>query len=256
MPSARMVRPLLVASAVLLLVAAAWQVRQERTNEAVVALFPGTPAMPDKPVATVKSASRAPARHDASGARVRSATAVERVSARPAHGDASQAITAHLPDVPSMRAIGVATAAPNGRLEGQVLQDGYVRADEAERILGGKDFGKAMRDVQADPRANATNAMAYRRAYEDALAQDGSGHRLRDLACSSNICMLRIELGASETLGNWYGAESIRKRLPMPSMTHVVVPLPGGGYEARLLFTTDPGIPGGFMVPPATPGGT
>jgi hypothetical protein len=148
-------------------------------------------------------------------------------------------------EVDLTRAVGVATAAPPGKLELRVMRDGYVNMDDAEDLLVEKDFEKVMRDVQSDPRGSAQNALAYRRALEQAMLEEKSAHRVRDIACSSNACLVRVDLGASDALGEWYGAESIRMRLPMPTRTYVVAGLPGGGYEARVLFTTDPGIPGG-----------
>jgi len=237
------VRPLLVAGAVLLLALAGWQVHEQQSADtASRAPAPVASTLPSAAPSRVAPPFPVPAAGTVAAVPATSTVVPARVDAK----GPALAVPAAARDFDAERAVGVATAAPAGMLERRLMQNGYVNADEAEGLLMTKDFAKTMRDVQADPQASAQNAMAYRAAFERAMREAKSAHRVRDVACSSNLCIIRVDLGASDALGDWYGAESIRVRLPMPSMTYVVAGLPGGGYEARVLFSTDPGIAGGF----------
>lgn len=148
-----------------------------------------------------------------------------------------------------------------GQVEASILRDGAVNRAVMDK-LASKDFDAFMTGFE---RENATSAQAqnntasYAGEIQNTLTQIPGSAAPARFACGQNVCIgsFRSEEGA-----NWfppfYNKLASGSKLPMATLLFQDVPLPGGGVDHRILFTTQgPGAvfsPNANRTPPRTPG--
>jgi hypothetical protein len=128
-----------------------------------------------------------------------------------------------------------------GRLEASMLRNGAIDTT-VQKKLSAPNFDQF---VTAFERENSNNGAAQQltEAYQNEVgktlaAVPGSAAMSR-FTCGSNICMgyTRSEPD-SNWFAQWYTGFAGASRTPVRAMTSANIPLPGGGTEHRIVFTT------------------
>lgn len=169
--------------------------------------------------------------------------------------DAGEASTA-APSMPGTEVMPIKSSPQSYMpIEATYITQGAVN-QRATDMLQSKEFEKLLNAFEAQNAGRVNElASAYRVAIEETLAEMAGGRKLDRIACATEMCIATMRSVDTAWYEAWRDSLQEKGKLPMQVVVHHEAPLPGGGTEYRLLFTTGENSEGGIMGGPFKPGG-
>lgn len=128
--------------------------------------------------------------------------------------------------------------------ESGLMRGSTVSAASASTTLRSKRFDQIAQEFTKES-ASDPNAQELTDTYKAGIQRDlGQDSILSDFACGLSLCIGAIKSHGDGSYRTWSDAFFENPRLPSYNFVDFSMPLGGGNFENRFLFSVDPGVNG------------